>query len=72
VAGITLKASPWTTIRESRSFWDKAGLDHNGGRLSGGGHIVWFISSRQEHIPQARWNAFLAEQDKLLANRKQP
>jgi hypothetical protein len=51
-------------------FWDKAGLDHNGGRLSGGGHIVWFVGCASEHIPASQWDRFLEEQQELLAQRK--
>ena len=28
-------------------FWDKAGLDHNGGRMPQGGHIVIFVNGLQ-------------------------
>jgi hypothetical protein len=51
-------------------FWDKAGLDHNGGRLPGGGHIVWFVDSASKHIPASEWDRFLEEQKELLAKRK--
>ena len=52
-------------------FWDKAGLDHNGGRMTEGGHIVMFVAFMQrEHIPEAKWDNFLEEQRKLLAERK--
>lgn len=48
-------------------FWDKVpGLDHNGGRVSSGGHNVLFIGFRREHIPAADWDAFLVEQERLL------
>lgn len=66
VEGLTLDDDPGIAI-----FWDKAGLDHNGGRLWGGGHIVWFVTSRSEHVPQDKWDAFLAEQNRLLADRRQ-
>jgi hypothetical protein len=51
-------------------FWDKEGLGHNGERLSGGGHIVTFVYGNREHIPAAEWDAFLEEQQKLLATEK--
>lgn len=46
-------------------FWDKVGLDHNGGRLPGGGHIVWRVDGDHDHIPAKDWPAFLAEQAEL-------
>ena len=46
-------------------FWDKEGLGHNGERLSDGGHIVTFVSGSREHVPAARWDAFLAQQRRL-------
>jgi hypothetical protein len=50
-------------------FWDKVGLGHNGERLSGGGHIVMFLDGQRPHIPEADWQTFLDEQDRLLAAR---
>lgn len=50
-------------------FWDKEGLDHNGGRLPGGGHIVWFINSEHPHITDADWPNFLEEQNRLHKQR---
>src|SRR5262249_49896873 len=49
--------------------WDKAGLGHNGQRLSGG-HWVIFVDGSIEYIPGSRWEAFLQEQKGLLAQRK--
>lgn len=46
-------------------FWDKEGLDHNGRKLSGGGHIVWFLNSDHPHITDNEWAKFLAEQELL-------
>ena len=43
-------------------FWDKEGLDHNGGRLSNGGHIVWFLNYDHPHIPASEWPKFLVDQ----------
>src|SRR5262245_52092311 len=48
-------------------FWDKAGLGHNGERLSGGGHFVCFVGTGIEYVPGERWEAFLAEQEQLRA-----
>lgn len=56
--------------RELALFWDKAGLDHNGGRLPGGGHVVWFPNSNRRHIRAAEWEAFLVEQKRLMAARE--
>ena len=50
-------------------FWDKAGLDHNGGLLPQGGHLVMLVSGFREHIPASKWEHFLEEQRKLLAQR---
>jgi hypothetical protein len=50
-------------------FWDKAGLTHNGGRMSQGGHIVMFVSGFREHITETEWESFLKEQQTLLAQR---
>ena len=44
-------------------FWDKAGLGHNGERLSNGGHYVCFISMSFEYVPGDQWETFLAEQE---------
>lgn len=52
-------------------FWDKAGLDHNGGRMADGGHIVLFVGlMERKHIPEAEWDEFIETQRKLLAERK--
>jgi hypothetical protein len=51
-------------------FWDKAGLDHNGGRLEGGGHIVTAVTGDKRQIPESEWNEFIEEQNNLLAERK--
>ena len=52
-------------------FWDKAGLDHNGGRMAEGGHIVLFVPlMERKHIPEAEWQGFIEEQRRLLAERK--
>ena len=50
-------------------FWDKAGLDHNGGRMAQGGHIVLFVDGQRKYIPQAEWDEFMDAQRKLLAER---
>lgn len=49
-------------------FWDKVGLNHNGGKLSGGGHIVWFIDGTHRHIPAAEWDSFITAQQELRRN----
>lgn len=51
-------------------FWDKPGLGHNGERLPGGGHIVWFVSGDRRHVTTAEWDDFLAEQEELLRKRR--
>jgi hypothetical protein len=48
-------------------FWDKAGLGHNGERLSGGGHFVCLVSGSTEYVPGDRWEEFLVEQERLRA-----
>ena len=50
-------------------FWDNAGLDHNGGRLPNGGHIVTFVSGNSEYIPESKWPEFIEEQQRLLGER---
>ena len=50
-------------------FWDKIGLDHNGGLLEGGGHTVVFVNGKRQHIPAAEWDEFIENQRKLLAER---
>jgi len=51
-------------------FWDKIGLDHNGGRMADEGHTVLFVSGNRKFIPETEWDAFMEEQKKLLAERK--
>ena len=48
-------------------FWDKAGLGHNGERLSEGGHFVCLVGGSVEYVPGDRWEGFLAEQERLRA-----
>ncbi|MGD9125973.1 MAG: hypothetical protein PVH19_01235 [Planctomycetia bacterium] len=50
-------------------FWDKVGLDHNGGELPAGGHIVYFVGGYREYIPETEWEKFLEEQRNLHAQR---
>ena len=50
-------------------FWDKEGLDHNGGRLANGGHIVWYLNFDHPHISASEWSKFLAEQEGLHKER---
>jgi len=47
-------------------FWDKIGLDHNGGTIPEGGHIVMFVDGIPKHIPETEWATFLDGQRKLL------
>lgn len=49
--------------------WDKVGLGHNGQR-SDGGRTVLFVNMGYEYIAGAKWQEFLEEQEKLLADRK--
>jgi hypothetical protein len=51
-------------------FWDKAGLGHNGERLSAGGHFVGFVNGEIRYVAGAEWDAFLAEQMRLRAEVK--
>ncbi|MBN2579820.1 MAG: hypothetical protein JXB10_12605 [Pirellulales bacterium] len=62
--GLTLSDDP-----EIALVWDKIGLDHNGGRLSEGGHSVIFIHDTKE-ITEKEWPDFLKKQKTLLAARK--
>jgi hypothetical protein len=50
-------------------FWDKAGLDHFGRRLAGGGHTVMFVDGQRKYIPEAEWPPFRDGQNKLLEER---
>ena len=63
VPGLSLTDDPKLAL-----FWDKPGLGHNGQRLDGGGHIVWFINDDYRHIPASKWESFLAEQNSLRQN----
>lgn len=65
VEGLRLDSNPRLAL-----FWDKEGLGHNGERLSEGGHIVTFVGAGSEYITAARWDSFLDEQRKLLAEEK--
>jgi hypothetical protein len=48
--------------------WDKVGLGHNGERLSDGGRTVLFVNLRRDYVGGAKWQDFLEEQEKLLAD----
>jgi hypothetical protein len=65
VEGLRLDDDPRLAL-----FWDKAGLDHMGGRLAEGGHLVLFVRGDRKHISEADWEEFLVEQSNLLAERK--
>ena len=64
VEGLNLHDDPNLAI-----LWDKAGLEHDGRRLRDGGHIVLFLNSMREYIHQSEWDAFMAKQHQLLADR---
>jgi hypothetical protein len=51
-------------------FWDKAGLGHNGERLSGVRYICRI--SGIDYVPAAEWEDFLKEQAELRAALKRP
>lgn len=65
VEGLRLDSNP-----ELALFWDKEGLSEVGMRLSGGGHMVTFVSGNSEQIPESQWADFMANQKKLLADEK--
>ncbi len=46
-------------------FWDKEGLNHNGGRLPEGGHYVCRVNGIVDYVRGKDWPAFLVEQAKL-------
>jgi hypothetical protein len=48
-------------------IWDKVGLGHDGQNIDY--HEVLFLDGDRVFIPKSRWNAFLAEQQELVANR---
>ena len=64
VEGLRLDDDPRLAL-----FWDKIGLDHNGGRLAKPGHTVLLIDGGRKFIPETEWDAFMEEQRKLLAER---
>lgn len=63
VPGLSLTDDPRLAL-----FWDKPGLGHNGQRLDGGGHIVWFVGGEYRQILASEWESFLAEQRSLRQN----
>lgn len=63
VPGLSRKDDPRLAL-----FWDKPGLGHNGQRLDGGGHIVWFVMGNRRHVRAAEWDFFLAQQQTLRQN----
>ncbi len=65
VPGLSLSNDPRLAL-----FWDKPGLGHNGQRLYGGGHIVWFVTGDHRHISAAEWDSFAAEQKALREKRQ--
>jgi hypothetical protein len=63
VEGLRMDDAPQLAL-----FWDKAGLGHNGERLSRGGHYVCFVHGSIDYIDGAHWDGFLAEQERLTTN----
>ena len=46
-------------------FWDKVGMNHNGGLLPEGGHYVCRVNGFIDYVRGEEWAAFLLEQAKL-------
>lgn len=67
VEGLTLGDNPEIAI-----LWDKVGLGHNGLRLWGGGHEVFFLGGTHRIVPAAEWPEFFDRQEKLLVARTDP
>jgi hypothetical protein len=65
VEGLRLDSNPKLAL-----FWDKEGLSEIGARLPEGGHLVHFVDSAYEYVPASRWDGFLEEQRRLLAEEK--
>jgi hypothetical protein len=65
VEGLHLDSNPNLAL-----FWDKEGLDEMGCRLPEGGHFVSFVGQPCEYVPASRWDSFLEEQRRLLAEEK--
>ena len=63
--GLCLDSNPKLAL-----FWDKEGLDEEGRRLGEGGHFVSFVGWAYEYVPASRWDSFLEEQRRLLAEEK--
>lgn len=65
VEGLTLNDD-----RRLAVLWDKvSGLGPFGCRTAGGGRTVIFIGGEEKVVPDAEWDSFLAEQDRLLRSR---
>jgi hypothetical protein len=62
VEGLRLDEDPRVAL-----CWDKVGLGHNGERLSAGGHMVLFVKHGYEYVSGSKWQEFVDEQEKLLA-----
>jgi hypothetical protein len=68
VEGLTERDDPRLAV-----MWDKVdGLGHDSQRIDGGGHEVLFIDRHSDRIPGDRWDGFMAQQARLLAERKKP
>ena len=65
VEGFNLKDDPRLAIA-----WDKARLGHNGELKPRFGTNVLFVNLGSECIPEEKWDAFLKEQQALLAARE--
>ena len=66
VEGLRLDSNPKLAL-----FWDKEGLNEMGRRLSEGGHYVSFVGGPSyNYVPASRWDSFLEEQRRLLAEEK--
>lgn len=64
VEGLTLNDD-----RRIAILWDEVGLGHNGEVTRDGGREVVFVDGSIEWIPGKDWDAFLKEQERLLAAR---
>ena len=65
VEGLRLDSNPKLAL-----FWDKEGLDEMGRRLPEGGHYVSYIDWPYNYVPASRWDSFLEEQRRLLAEER--
>ncbi len=66
VEGLTLADDPRIAI-----LWCKEALDHNGRRWPDGRREVVYVDGRRRQVSGDEWPAFLADQEKLIANRSE-